>query len=290
LGLNQTILLMNKADLLIDQVDWLPPAPHILPRLLEMLCQEEATDAGPLVEVVSFDPALTARVLQVANSALVGRAKRVESLRDAVTHVGFQQVYQIVASVICGRFMRSALPAYGAKPGELWRRSVVGAVAGSVLSRTRKGDESLVFTASLLRDIGKLVLGIALETCPATRVYQKAGMSEESLLHLERALVGVDHAEVGGRLVERWNLPEAIVWAVRHHHQPGEAGPFESFALFVNAADLVARLLGPAAGAEEGGRWSKESIRALSIGELEFEAIVQETQRAVWESPLLDAA
>jgi len=218
---------MDKLDAIIDRVTSLPPAPRILPDLLTALHKEEV-DAAEVVRLIKFDPVLTAQVLR---------------LSQAVTRIGMNEIYRLVAGVIGERTLGAAQRGYGIEQGELWKHSAVTAVVAQTIVRELGGDESLVFTAALLHDIGKLVLSSALEAAYA-EVIAKTETGECSFLEAERAILGVDHAAIGGRLLSRWNFPEQIVRAVWHHHDPAQARPAEQLAAYVHLGDLLAHLLG----------------------------------------------
>ena len=233
---------MDKLDAIIDRVTSLPPAPRILPDLLTALHKEEV-DAAEVVRLIKFDPVLTAQVLRRCNSVHFGFAEPAQDLSQAVTRIGMNEIYRLVAGVIGERTLGAAQRGYGIEQGELWKHSAVTAVVAQTIVRELGGDESLVFTAALLHDIGKLVLSSALEAAYA-EVIAKTETGECSFLEAERAILGVDHAEIGGRLLSRWNFPEQIVRAVWHHHDPAQARPAEQLAAYVHLGDLLAHLLG----------------------------------------------
>jgi putative nucleotidyltransferase with HDIG domain len=132
---------------------------------LLVLLNEDDGHASQIVELIAFDPALTAKVLQRCNSAAFGLAGSVSNLDEAVTQVGFNAIYRLVAMVSAKSLLGAGQAGYGIGSGELWEHSVTTAVAARVMARKLGGDENLAFTAALLHDIGKLVLGAFLEDC-----------------------------------------------------------------------------------------------------------------------------
>ena len=149
---------MQALDNYINEIKTLPPAPRVLSQLLVLLNEEEA-HAGQIVELIAFDPALTAKVLQRCNNAAAGLGGSVSDLDEAVTQVGFNTIYRLVAMVIGEGLLGSEQPGYGIGTGGLWEHSVRTAVAARVMASKLGGEENLAFTAALLHDIGKLVLG-----------------------------------------------------------------------------------------------------------------------------------
>jgi putative nucleotidyltransferase with HDIG domain len=233
---------MQSLDDYIDQVKNLPPAPRILPELLSLLRQEDV-DNSRVVQLISFDPAITANVLRLCNSALFAGATPAAELSEAVNRLGFRQIYTLVATVSGARALSPAQRGYGLNAGELWKHSVTTAVAAQLIARSQSADESVVFTAGLLHDIGKIVLAHALEHVYAGLVEQSVSQ-QAALLEVEQRLLGVQHAEIGGRLLTRWRLPENLVAAVCHHHRPDAAGPHQPLAAYVYLGNMIAYFMG----------------------------------------------
>ncbi len=159
---------------------------------------------------------------------------------EAVSRLGFQETYQIVVAM----FAASAILRPGAGGGShveiLWRHSVAVAVAAGVLRMKETGESSAAaFTGGLLHDIGKVVM-VSADKEKFAQAVLSAGMFRRPVVVTEKELFGFDHAEVGARLLTRWNLPPNIVASVAHHHQLGGAEPFERLAASVHLGNLLA--------------------------------------------------
>lgn len=226
----------------INSVRFLPPAPRVVPELMKLLKQSDV-DSSKVVKLISFDPALTANVLRICNSAYFGAATPTSDLQEAVTRLGFQQVYQLVAAAMGARMLGAAQPGYGLDEGELWKHSVAVAVTAQVMARKLSDDDNMVFTAALLHDIGKIVLSQALESI-YPKLVRETEINQQSLLETERKLLGAQHAEVGARLLERWRFPPSIVSAVWFHHTPKGAGKSQRLASYIYVADMIAHFMG----------------------------------------------
>ncbi len=187
---------MEELDTYINKVKTLPPAPRILPELLSLLGQDD-TDSSRIVQLISFDPAITACVLRVCNSAYFAGALPADDLQEAIK-------------------------GYGINPGELWQHSVTAAVAAQLIAKSKGEDDSVVFTATLLHDIGKIVLAEALEHI-YVKLIEENRSQQAALIETEKRVLGVQHAEIGGHLLARWNFPPSLVNAVWFHHDPGAA-------------------------------------------------------------------
>jgi putative nucleotidyltransferase with HDIG domain len=233
---------MQELDDYINRVQHLPPAPKILPQLLALLSREDI-EASQVVDLMMYDPSLTASALHLCNNAFFGGSTPVTGLGEAVGRLGFNRIYQLVAAVSGSRALSPPQKGYGINEGELWKHSVTTAVAGQLMAKELGDDENLVFTCGLLHDIGKVVLAQALEHIYAKMV-EDVEKNQSALVDSEKRLLGVNHAEIGGRLLARWKFPPNIVAAVWFHHQPEMAQVHERLASYVYLANLIAYFIG----------------------------------------------
>ncbi len=222
----------------------LPTLPAVIPRILALV-EDPGTSARDLSEAIGHDPALASTVLKVANSAYYGFRREVASLERAVALLGFNMVRSLAASIGVIRSLPPRTPGSVFSREGLWAHSVaVGTAARAMALRADRVDGEALFLAGLLHDVGKVVLDVFF---PAEfgRALAVAAGSGEPLHRVERAVLGTDHAEVGGMLLARWNLPEAIRVPVAAHHAAGPPPGACPDALGVlGAADAMARELG----------------------------------------------
>jgi putative nucleotidyltransferase with HDIG domain len=233
---------MQAIDDYINNVRFLPPAPKIVPELMKLLKQSDV-ESSKVVRLISIDPSLTANVLRICNSAYFAAALPTSDLQEAVTRLGFKQVFSLVTAASGAKLLSSAQPGYGLDHGELWKHSVAAAVAAQLMAKKLGDDETLVFTATLLHDLGKVILAQSVEGL-YTKLIREAEVHQLSLTECEKKLLGVDHAEVGGRLLARWKFPPNIVSAVAHHHIPIAAGGHQRLASYVYLGNMVAHFMG----------------------------------------------
>lgn len=233
---------MQELDDYINRVQHLPPAPKILPQLLSLLNRDDI-EASQVVDLMMYDPSLTAAALQLSNNAFFAGATPASDLHEAVARLGFNRIYQLVAAVSGSRALSPPQKGYGINEGELWRHAVTTAVAGQIMAKELDDDQNLVFTCCLLHDIGKVILANALE-----HIYEKmvedVERNQQTLLDTEKRLLGVQHAEIGGRLLARWKFPPNIVAAVWFHHDPKMAAVHQKLASYVYLANMIAYFIG----------------------------------------------
>jgi len=225
---------MDKIRTLLAKVEVLPLSPTLLPKLLPKLSDVD-TNFDEVVEIIAFDPALTSKLLQICNSAFFGQDTKVVSVAEAVSRVGYQAVYLLVAMINGSNCFPTPSPP-GVDAARLWRHSITTAFNSKFVAESAGADGNLLFTAGLLHDIGKVILGQ--EQSPVSAVSFHAPTDAASLAR-ETADFECTHPEVGAALLERWKLPAQLAVAVRHHHDPKAARGFERIAACVTVGNLI---------------------------------------------------
>ena len=205
---------------LLRQADALEPLPATATRLVSLLSQSEWM-IRDVEEVVRLDLGLTARVLRFANSAWTAHLPSVSTVRDALMRIGVGTALSLaIAEGVRPRLLKP-LPAFELQPGRLWQHAVACALATELVARrSRTPVPPETVTASLLHDVGKVVLDEAIDeaTLSALRAAWTSGTM--SRLDAERQVLGMDHGELGGHIVRHWGLSERVAAAVTHHHAP----------------------------------------------------------------------
>lgn len=218
------LLASDSLKALVAQIRALPPVPQTYSNLCQALKSPECAiaDAGRIIET---DPAMTAKILQVTNSAFFGLRRQVTTASQAASLLGLNTIKALV--LITGIFTPiegSKLPR-GFSIDLLWRHSmIVGAYAQAIcqtenISKEITGD---AYTAGLLHDTGHLVFAAA---CPEdyTHVCDFAEINAIPLSDAEKEVLGCTHGEVGAYLLGIWGLPNPIVECVAYHHRPGDS-------------------------------------------------------------------
>ena len=237
----ERLRVLNPAKRYLDGVTSLPPAPMLVTELLTLF-QGPDRDVDQVVQLISYEPSLTAQILRTCKNVCFAGEQPPGDIFEAVSRVGFYQVYCLVVSHFGAKTKSMEGADKGVNVDELWRHSVAVAVAASVVAEEAGQTKAVAFTAGLLHDIGKLVFASA-ERESYAKLIQKAKDQGVLLSALERSALVIDHAELGGELMQRWELPPDIVATVRYHHQLEAAPPFEKLTAAVQVGDMIAHQL-----------------------------------------------
>ncbi|MGE5611675.1 MAG: HDOD domain-containing protein [Bacillota bacterium] len=220
----------KRVELILQQLEQLPTLPTVAVRVLEATGREETT-TQQVVDLISSDPALTTKLLQLVHRADTGVRREVNSVDRAVVLLGFEAVRSAVLAVC----VFQVLGREGGREGgrfnreEFWRHSLAVACCAELLAvamdEARAGLEpSEAFVCGLLHDIGKVALNVMLPKS-FDRVVEAADLLRGNIADVERTVVGLDHMVVGKRLAERWQLPTTLRECIWLHGQMPEALP-----------------------------------------------------------------
>jgi putative nucleotidyltransferase with HDIG domain len=198
----------------------LPAAPEIITKVIDLTTNAN-TSTKLLSELVGRDPALSARLLSLANSSFVGAARTVTSIAQAVLLLGFAQVRDIALGVSVWGGLGEAQGITPARRRSLWLHSVTVAAVARRFAERMGHDGATAFAAGLIHDVGKLVLGLRLGDS-YWDMLEDADERQLDIVDLEEKTFGCHHGVVGGWLLSMWKLPAPLVEAVAGHHAPAD--------------------------------------------------------------------
>ena len=223
----------------VRNLDDLPSLPAVVMELLNSIDQDDV-DISVLAKKVSYDQALTAKTLRLANSSLYGLQVKVTTIQQAITYLGFQTTRNLItAAAVTGCFAEGHCPGFDHKA--FWRHSIATAACAKVLARQMRFNQDYAFTAGLLHDIGRLVLVSCFPNqYSETLAYRDA--HDCYLLDAERTVLGVDHVDAGLALAEHWNFSDTMRLAIGGHHDP-EAPGAGFLAAIIHVADAIVHAL-----------------------------------------------
>lgn len=222
----------------IQKTGNLPTLPDILLKLLST-CDNEDMSLNELGALIAQDAPISAKVLELVNSAYYGLQKSIESIEQAVVYIGANAIKNLVITMSIHQVFEekqnsSPLPI---DTGWFWHHSLMSAtLARSVAEKTGIGSADDAYLAGLFHDLGKLILASAYPDKYRQITDQLTSSSET--IKLENKTLGLDHCETGSRLVRQWNLNPLIADAILYHHRPleqiKEALPLVKLVYFAN--------------------------------------------------------
>jgi diguanylate cyclase (GGDEF)-like protein len=216
-----------------------PSPPPVAMQVIE-LAQNPEIDLGTVADAVSGDPAIAAKVMRIANSALYARRRQSSNLRQALIVLGLNATLTLALSFTLVATLRKS-PPQGFDFNSYWRRAIVAATWGKLLaSELGRRDAEEIFLGCLLQDIGMLAIDKI-----APEVYE--GISPFQLEHgrvaqHEKTQIDTDHRAIGAHLLDDWNMPENLVRCVSHSHDMSAAGVDPEYKGFVRVVAMSSEL------------------------------------------------
>lgn len=215
----QALLQSDATRNVIGKLDRLPSPPATYLRLTEAMADPKVSSKS-VAAIVEEDPAMTAKILQLVNSAYFGLAHAATSVGQAVNYLGLEVLRALTLSA----------HVFGTADGTSMCRAALDAIqrsslaTGTIAKRMLKNRELAndAFTAGIVHDVGRIVIALAL---PAKHreISERAATSPSSESSLEQEVLGVTHAEVGAYLLGVWGVPFSIVETTAFHHAPSAA-------------------------------------------------------------------
>ncbi len=232
-----------------------PTLPKLFERVVRAL-EDPAVDFDHVAELIEVDQALTSHILRTANSAFYANQGSVSRVREALLALGSVVTRSVVlsASVFDPRAVRLR---------GFFEHSVGCAAAASALARvTELGNPEELAAAGLLHDLGKVVLYKELPDV-FEHIVARATTEERSFRSLEHELLGTDHSEIAGWIMERWRFPPTLAEPIAFHHTPSRARVAHDETAIVHVANVLVRALGygnggdPRIGCIEPAAWAR---------------------------------
>lgn len=195
-----------------------------------------------LVDILSEDTALSARLLRLANSAMFSFPSKIDSVSNAITIIGTQQLRALVLASSVMKLFKD-IPEELLNMEMFWRHSIACAVSARIIASLRRAaNVEYFFLAGLLHDIGRLIM---LKQVPSeiSQAMQQARQTQQLLYKVEKEILGFDHAKLGGMLLKEWKLPIQLVDSTAFHHNPKRSPDFRDEVAVIHVADIIANSL-----------------------------------------------
>ncbi len=259
---------------ILKKIDKLPPFPAVYRKAMQLL-QKPDTSVDALIQVIQYDQAITANVLRMCNSAYYGLQRKIHSLRDGLVVLGNNQLMEIVSGCTVVDFYQKKGHGYGLERGDLWKSAISSALISQIICKLIGVAETpTIFTATLLHDLGKMVLNdfVWEENEKIVQLVEEGGYSFEEA---EQNVLGMDHAEVGAMIAEQWSFPEDIIRAIRLHHSPEKAPEDDVITPIVYLSDIATIMLGIGVGSDGLSYRGKEKVmKRFGLKEKDLERVM----------------
>jgi diguanylate cyclase (GGDEF)-like protein len=242
-----------------------PSPPAIAVQILNAV-QKDDVALTELGEVISADPALTVKMLRVANSEMFACSGEIKNINRAMSVLGTNIIKNIALSfIIAAELNNNADTDFNFDL--YWRRSITAAVSAELLSKTVQHKDEDIFVTALLQDIGMLVISMT-KGAEYNTLLKESRSSATDLIDLEKEKFGFNHQQVGYALLQSWHLPDSIFEPILYHHLP-ESVPeaYQNTAEILAFADQLSAIYTEAETAEKARLIQQRIIEKFNIAE-----------------------
>ena len=235
---------MTNIDDIINGIDTLRPIPPVAAQIMA-LAEDENSSMSDIADLIIYDPSITASLLKICNSAYFGLPRQIESVREAITLLGLDQIVELVLLNGTAENFKDEPDGYGLGEGELWHHAVLSAYAAKVLAEKHglTDKKHLIFTAALLKDIGKIIMGrfVAFSYEKINILVHSKGYSFNEA---EKEIIGMNHEELGARIGKKWRFGDKLIYIIRNHHMADQNCRNDPETALVYLADIVCMMIG----------------------------------------------
>jgi putative nucleotidyltransferase with HDIG domain len=268
---------------IIDAIDTLKPIPPVATQIL-ILTEDQNSSLADIAALVLHDPAITANVLRMCNSPYFGLARKVVSVHDAITLLGLDRIVELVLMDSLSDNFVDEDKGYGLGEGELWRHAVLSAHVAKILANYNgiSPNKHIVFTAALVKDIGKLILGryVAFALEKINILVDSRGYSFNEA---EKEVIGMSHEELGALMANKWQFGEKLAYIIQNHHLSDESARGKPETTLVYLADIVCMMMGMSSGVDGlAYRFYGDVLKRMKLTENDLQQVIVETSEN-WE-------
>ena len=229
---------INKEELLVS-VNRLPVLSNVVSKAIKLI-EDPNCSIRELSDIISKDQSISVKVVRLANSAFYGTPRKMTSLHEALIRLGLKTSRSLLITASMSNLFRKMADGFIITKSQLWTHSyAVAFISGSIAKATKRVDNDIAFTAGIIHDIGKLILANHLKNSYQDIVKLSIDSNVE-LWTVEDQKLGLNHATIGGLVLDHWNFPETIVTAVSNHHSLTCESEFDSLTGVLTLADGLA--------------------------------------------------
>ena len=272
---------------IIQDLGQIPTMPTIAAKVMQIV-NDPHSSAEDVAKFISRDVALTSKVLRLANSAFYGIPRTISSVNSAIVILGFNTIRSLVLSA-------SVLKVFPQKPGlaasfdrkAFWKHSFMVGIASRMVAQIYRKkklvDMETAFSAGLLHDIGKIILEQFSndDYVPVLKAAKDQGLP---LVVVERAILGMSHADVSGMLVDKWQMPNELKGPIVNHHSPMEDKASQDMACIVHYANHLCHVKGSGCMDNETYAPLAKDVEALLGLGIAEELLLEELEKHIQEA------
>jgi len=208
---------------------------------LQQLIYSDDYSLADIVETISFDPSITARLLRMVNSSFFGLASEVNTVAHAINYLGAKQVHDLVlATSMADTFSDMNTAAFSMK--QFWKKSIYCAIFAQDLAALcdEKNSERL-FITGLLHNMGHLMMRQSIPDL-ILQAEELTRQQQIPMFKAEQQLIGFDFAQMGAELLNKWNLPGNLTTAIKYQLNPSQAEEYQMDAAILHISSFMTRL------------------------------------------------
>lgn len=274
---------MSAIKELVKEIKNLKPIPAIVNQITAAI-DDPNLSSKDIADIIKFDPSVTANLLKTCNSAYFSLPNPVDSVKDAVSILGMDQIIELILVKSGAQALSKKQKGYGLHEGAMWKHAVSSAlISKEICKKINLGNRNIIFTAALLKDIGKTVLDRFVSDSfeKIITLVQKKGYSFRKA---EKKVIGIDHGELGAMIATEWKFSSKMINIIRHHHLSDESQQKDTDIAIVYLSDCICMMMGIGIG-EDGlaYRFHGDVIKNLNISHEDITMIMadftQEMQR-----------
>jgi putative nucleotidyltransferase with HDIG domain len=222
----------------LDSITDIPTLPTMVIQVNKML-QDYETSIGNLGKVIETDQAMVTKILRLVNSTFYGFRSKIKNINHAIIVLGFNTIRNAVVSVSIIKMFSGEKSSEGFDITDFWKHSIAVAVTSRYLSETTELDSpDDCFVAGLLHDIGKVVLSQYFDQL-FEYIWKRAREEQVSFYKVEKEVLPVNHAQIGGHLAKNWQFPGSLIDSITHHHEINKGASNLHQLMIVHTADSI---------------------------------------------------
>lgn len=266
----------HNLDIIVSKVNEMPVLPSRINKIMEIVQDPNSTVHDLELEILK-DQSLTSKVLKLANSTHYGYPRKISTVSRATILLGFKTIESISLASTVSKFLIGELEGYALEEHDLWNQSQTCAIISRYIAKNKCFEQpEQAYIAGLLRDIGKTILNYYVKN-EYNNIIEMVERENISFLEAERLILGFDHAQIGGKVAEKWNFPKDLVEAIEYHHTPERAKENLELVSIVHIADAITMMMGVGLGVDGMAyEFSQIALDRLGIDEVEIEHIISE--------------